>query len=295
MTAPSLRLALGPLQYYWPRQRTLEFYAEAQAWPLDTVYLGETVCSKRRELGLPDWLRLADAQADAGREVVLSALALIEAGSELSSLRRQVENGRYRIEANDMSAVQLCRERRLPFVGGPSLNVYNHRALALLVAAGMQRLVLGVEIGRDLLDELVAAAGQAGLPLPELEIIAWGRLPLSWSARCFTARAHDLGKDDCGFRCIDHPDGLPLATRDGEPFLRVNGVQVQGDALCDLAPELAELQAAGIGLLRLYPQSTGTAEVVQRFRRAIDAGLAPLRVGDNCGYWHGGAAMPGRG
>ena len=47
-----MRLALGPPQYFWPRERTLAFYREALTWPLDVVYLGETVCSKRRELRL---------------------------------------------------------------------------------------------------------------------------------------------------------------------------------------------------------------------------------------------------
>src|SRR3546814_17277457 len=79
----------------------------------------------------------------------MSSLALLEAESELGALQRLVENGRFRIEANDLSAVQLCRERGLPFVGGPTLNVYNHRALAMLIADGMQRWVPGVDMGRS--------------------------------------------------------------------------------------------------------------------------------------------------
>jgi O2-independent ubiquinone biosynthesis protein UbiV len=286
-----MRLTLGPPQYFWPRDRALAFYTEALAWPIDVVYLGETICSKRRELSLRDWLTIAEQQAGAGREVVLSSLALIEAGSELSALRRLVENGHYAIEANDMSAVQLCRERSLPFVGGPSLNIYNHRALALMVGDGMQRLVLGVEQSRELLADLSDHARGLDITLPEIEIIAWGRLPLAWSARCFTARAFDTGKDDCGFRCIEHPDGLPLATREGQTFLRINGVQVQGDEICDLAPEIPALQEAGIGLLRLYPQASGMPEVVQRFRSALDSGNIPARSGHGSGYWHGRPGM----
>ncbi|EQD67732.1 peptidase U32, partial [mine drainage metagenome] len=80
-------------------------------------------------------------------------------------------------------------------------NVYNHVALRLLCADGMQRLVLGIELGRELLQEFK----DSGEPLPEFEAIAWGRLPLAYSARCYTARALDLAKDDCGFRCIDYP------------------------------------------------------------------------------------------
>ena len=134
-----MRLTLGPLQYFWPRERVLAFYREAAGWPLDVIYLGETVCSKRRELATRDWIALAHELADGGREVVLSSLALLEAESELASLRRLVENGRCRVEANDLSAVQLLRERGLRFVGGPSLNVYNHETLRLLCEDGLER------------------------------------------------------------------------------------------------------------------------------------------------------------
>lgn len=282
-----MRLTLGPLQYFWPRARVMEFYHEASTWPVDVIYLGETVCSKRRELGTRDWIALAEELAGSGREIVLSSLALLEAESELSALTRLVGNGRFLVEANDMSAVQLLRERGLPFVGGPALNVYNHAALRLLCEDGLRRLVLGVEQGRALVEEFRAT----GEPLPELEIAAWGRLPLAYSARCFTARALDLAKDDCGFRCIEYPDGLPLASRDGTPFLTINGIQVQTGGHCDLGPDLDDLRDAGIGLLRLYPQAEGMAGMVARFRRALDSGFAPARLGTENGYWHGAAGM----
>ena len=38
-----MRLTLGPLQYFWPRQRVLDFYAAMAALPLAVIYLGETV------------------------------------------------------------------------------------------------------------------------------------------------------------------------------------------------------------------------------------------------------------
>ncbi len=282
-----MRLTLGPLQYFWPRQQVLAFYREAARWPLDVYYLGETVCSKRRELRSGDWIALAEEIADSGREVVLSTLALLEAESELSSLARLVDQDRFRIEANDLAAVQLLRERGRRFVGGPTLNVHNQVTLRLLCEDGLDRLVLGFEQGHALIDELRAAA----TPLPELEVAAWGRLPLAYSARCFTARALDLAKDDCGFRCIDYPCGMPLASRDGVPFLTLNGIQVQAGGVCDLAPEIGALRAAGVDLVRLYPQAEGMAEVVARFRCAIDSGAFMARSGEENGYWHGAEGM----
>jgi collagenase-like PrtC family protease len=288
-----MKLSLGPLQYFWPRERTLAFYREAARWPVDVVYLGETVCSKRRELGTRDWIALAEEIAGEGREVVLSSLALVEAESELNAVMRMLDHGRFLIEANDLTTVQLCRERGLPFVAGPTLNVYNHRALAMLAEDGMRRWVPGVEQGFQQLEDLLAACRDEGATPPELEVIAWGRLPLSYSARCFTARALDVAKDACGFRCIEHPDGLPLATREGEPFLRINGIQIQGEEITDLGPELPSLRALGVGVLRLYPQADGMKEVVEHFDLARRSPLPPPRLGAVNGYWLGQPGKPG--
>ena len=286
-----MKLSLGPLQYFWPREQTLAFYREAAAWPVDIVYLGETICSKRRELRLPDWLAIAQELADAGKEVVLSTLALIEAESELGALRRQVGNGTFRIEANDLSAVQVCRERRLPFVGGPTLNVYNHRALAMLMDDGLFRWVPGVEQGRTLLQELQGALEADGGTMPELETLAWGRLPLAYSARCFTARALDVPKDQCGFRCIEHPDGLPLATREDESFMTINGIQIQGTEVVDMLPLRDELAALGVGILRISPQAQGMEDVLAHFLEGLLAPEPPAPLGARNGYWDG---QPGK-
>ena len=286
-----MKLSLGPLQYFWPREQVLAFYRQTRDWPIDIIYLGETVCSKRRELRTRDWIELAEELADQGREIVLSGLALLEAESELGALRRLVRNGRFSVEANDMSAVQLCREHGVRFVGGPTLNIYNARTLQLLREDGLYRLALGVEQGRDLLRALDEQTRAAGETLPELEIIAWGRLPLSYSARCFTARALDVAKDQCEFRCIEHPDGLPLATRENQSFLTINGIQIQSHEVFDLCPELPELREAGIDILRLYPQIGDMASIVAYFDAARD-GILPLeRRGAINGYWNGGVGM----
>src|SRR3546814_7515132 len=152
-----MKLSLGPLQYFWPRKRTLAFYREAAHWPVDIVDLGETGCSKRRELRTADWIALAEEIAGSGKEVVLSTLALIEAESELGVLDRLVAHGGFRVEANDLSAVQLCRERGRSFVAGPSLNAYNHRALAMLAEDGLHRWVPCLQKGRVLTCQLTHA------------------------------------------------------------------------------------------------------------------------------------------
>ncbi len=286
-----MKLSLGPLQYFWPREKTLAFYREAAQWPVDIIYLGETVCSKRRELRTVEWLALAEELAASGKQIVLSTLALIEAEAELSVLDRQIAHGGFWIEANDLSAVQLCKEKGRAFVAGPSLNVYNHRALAMLMDDGLRRWVPGVEQGRNLIGELKDGVLGDGRTMPELEVIGWGRLPLSYSARCFTARALDVPKDQCGFRCIDYPDGMPLATREGRPFLRINGISVQGEEITDLGPELPELRSLGVDILRLYPQAEGMETIVQHFDAARHSDTPPPHIGERNGYWHGEAGM----
>lgn len=288
-----MKLSLAPLPWFWPRERTLAFYREVAGWPVDIVHLGETVCSKRRELRTRNWLALADELTAAGKEVVISALALIEAESELGALRRLVDEGRYPIEANDLSAVQLCRLAGRRFVGGPTLNVYNPRMLAMLIEDGLYRWVPGVEQGREQLAALLAGLDAEGCARPEIEYPVWGRPGLAWSARCFTARALDLAKDDCGFRCIEFPEGLPLATREGEPLLRINGVQVLGEEIIDLGPEWPELAALGVSVLRVVPGPEGTLAVIERLRVAIEASEIPERVGAPGGYWTGGPGKTG--
>jgi len=143
----NLRLAIGPIQYFWPRARVEAFYDRLAERDGLVIYLGETVCSKRRELNRDDWLALGRELRQAGHEVVVSTLSLIEAGSELGACRRWVENGEFTVEANDMSAVYYLTERKLPFVAGPGINLYNHLAVDYLRRLGMFRMVLPVELG----------------------------------------------------------------------------------------------------------------------------------------------------
>jgi collagenase-like PrtC family protease len=125
-----MKLALGPVLYYWQRDALFEFYGQVENAPVDIVYLGETVCSKRHTFRLEDWLAVAQKLAASGKQVVLSTQALIESESDLKNLRRQTENGNYLVEANDMGAVHLMSGKR--FVAGPHINTYNPQTLALL-------------------------------------------------------------------------------------------------------------------------------------------------------------------
>jgi collagenase-like PrtC family protease len=292
----TMKLALGPIPYFWTRDRVYAFYERAADWPVDIVYVGETVCPKRRDLKFEDWLALAERLSAAGKEVVLSTLVLLEAGSELGALERICGNGRYPVEANDMSAVQLLSGRG-PFVAGPHINTYNGETLALLADCGARRWVLPVELCGATLAALQAQR-PAGM---ETEVVAFGRLPLAFSARCFTARAHNLPKDQCDFRCVDYPGGVPMKTQEGELLFAMNGVQLLSAAPCNLLGAVSTLADLGVDVLRIAPQPDGTEEAVSAFRAVLggylDAAaaqemLAPFAPGGWCnGYWHGAEGM----
>lgn len=296
-----LRLSLGPLRYYWPRAAVLDFYAAVADAPVDVVYLGEAVCSRRHELRLGDWLEVAAMLADRGIEVVLSTLPLIESEADLRLTRRIVDQDRFRVEANDMGAVRLVARRRPAhgFVAGATLNVFGPRTLELLARDGAVRWMSPPELSAATVAAL-ARARPAGI---ETEVLAWGRTPLAYSARCFTARHYGLQKDQCDYRCLGLTDGLPLRTREGVPFLTLNGIETQSAAVVSLLGELPALVAAGVDVVRVNPQGRGSLEVLARFRDAIDGTLGVVEAarraeqflpGPACnGFWHGvhGAAQ----
>ncbi|MER2531809.1 MAG: U32 family peptidase [Candidatus Competibacter sp.] len=287
------KLALGPVLYYWPKEKLLDFYERMSAAPVDIVYLGETVCSKRRAFNTEEWLELAERLTAAGKEVVLSTMALLEAESELKTLRRLCENGRFTVEANDMGAVRLLSEQKAAFVLGTGINVYSSRTLRFLAGLGAKRWVMPVELSR-----MTLATIQAERPdHVETEVFVYGRLPLAYSARCFTARHYNLPKDDCQYRCLNDPEGLTLSTREGQAFLAINGIQTQSAQTCNLLPELPELRELKVDVLRISPQAERTETVVETFAACLRGECDPLGAartlnaklpyGACDGYWQG--------
>lgn len=287
-----MKLSLGPVLFYWSRNKLLDFYAEMAIQPLDIIYLGETVCSKRRAMALDDWLGLArDMRQYSGAELVLSGLALVEAASELSSLRRLCENGELKVEANDMAAVQMLAEQGCPFVAGPALNLYNAHALQELIDCGMQRWVPPVECSGQLLQDCLSQLDTLQVPRPEVELFAYGHLPLAYSARCFTARAENRPKDDCQFCCLNYAEGIPMLSQEGQPLFTLNGIQTMSAEVSNLLADYPALAASGVDVLRLSPRHEGMVQVIQRFAEVRDGAEPPLAVGGCNGYWHGQPGM----
>jgi O2-independent ubiquinone biosynthesis protein UbiV len=291
-----MKIALGPLLYYWPRNTVFRFYESIAATPVDIVYLGEAVCSRRHELRLADWLEIAGKLRQAGKEVVLSTQVLLESGSDVGTMHKIAANGEYPVEANEMGAVHRLAGS-VPFVAGPHLNLYNTPSLQWMASLGASRWVIPMEMKRDDV-AFLQQERPAGL---QTEVFAYGRMPLAFSARCFTARHSNLPKDDCRFKCMDHPDGLMLQTRESEEFLVLNGIQTQSAKVYNLVDELGDMRAIGIDVVRLSPQAHDTQKVIELFDEARRGAVSPqdalarsqaLMPGPGCnGYWHGRPGM----
>lgn len=288
-----MQYALGPVLWYWPTDTLEDFYQQAARSSADIIYLGEAVCSKRRATPYARWMALARDVASSGKQVVLSTLALLQSPSELKELQRYVENGEFLIEANDIGTVNMAAERHLPFVAGPTLNVYNADTLQLLVKEGMTRWCMPVEMSRDWLLQLLAQCETRGIRQQfEVEVMGYGHLPLALSARCFTARSENRAKDDCETCCINYPTGRRVNSQEGQQVFVLNGIQTMSGYCYNLGNDLAGMRGR-VDCVRLSPQDTSTLAEIDRFR-ANENGQAPLMVAKGCdcnGYWRKLAGM----
>ena len=293
-----MKLSLGPLLYFWSFDDIQVFYQSMLEQPVDIIYLGETVCSKRRSLNFEQWMELARnlKQQAPDTEIVLSTLSLIEAESELKTLRRYCNNGEFSVEANDMAAVHLLSEQHIPFSTGPTINIYNTRTLSLLHGQGLRRWVMPVELSRNTLKEILQELKASDLADKlETEIFSYGHMPLALSARCFTARAHNLPKDQCDLKCLEYPDGLQVKSQEEQSLFTLNGIQTMSGQRNDLLDALPEMQSMGVDIVRLSPQAMQMPEVIQAYHNALK-GKEGITAGyardENCnGYWYGEPGM----
>lgn len=258
-------LTVGPNQFFWKSEDWSKLYEDLAQAPVDRVVLGELVCSKRLPFYQDAIFPAVETLVNAGKEVLLTSLALVTLKRERKMTAELAEAG-VEVEINDLTALaDLPKDAR--FGVGPLVNVYNEGTLKWLASRGATRICLPPELPLSSVETLASAGQEVGVAV---EVWGHGRIPLAISGRCYHARLHGRMKDNCLFACEDDPDGLEVDTTDGKPFLSMNGVQTLSDSCASMAHQIEALRDAGVSALRLSPQSKGFVETCALYRQRLD-------------------------
>ena len=260
MALENFALSLGPLLFNWPPEQFRDFYFRiADEADIDTVYLGETVCTKRRAFNAPFYPKIIERLQAADKQIILSSLQLVMDTKDMASLTDTTALAdEFLVEANDLSACSQLAGK--PHALGPSINIYNETTLRYFEKEGATRVSLNAELPSDTLKILTSSASCA------LEVQVFGRLPLAISARCFHARAHRLAKNGCQYICDRDPDGLTVNTLDDQPFLAINGLQTLSYTYVNLLAEIPDLMEMGIRNFRLSPHTADMVKTANLYR-----------------------------
>lgn len=288
------QLTLAPILFHWSSVEKLDFYARiADEAPVDVVYLGEVICSKRTPFFEKHYNEVADRLKRGGKTVVFSTLAEVMLKRERNMIAGFCDLEDYEIEVNDSSALWHLSDKK--FRIGSLMNVYNEDTMTYLMGLGATHFSLPPELPRSSVAVLAEHAAHLGV---STEVQVFGRASLALSARCYHARAHGRIKDNCQFVCEEDPDGMPLVTIDKQEFLKVNGIQTLSHSYLNLLGELSDLKKFGVTHCRLVPHTLDMVAVAKIFRNALDKSvpikksaekLASLDIAApfSNGFWHG--------
>lgn len=287
-------LTLGPVLFLWEPATWRDFYYRiADEADVDTVVVGEVVCSKRSHFHDALIGKVVDRLMAGGKQVRLASLALVTLERELQASHR-LSRQRLEVEVSELSAHAAMAGK--PHAVSPLVNVYNAATAKVLAARGATSICLPPELPASSIRAIVE-----GAPDIRFEVFSFGRVPLAISARCAHARVKGNTKDNCKFVCGEDPDGLAVDTLDGQHFLALNGVQTMSSTVQCLITDVPELMSAGVSSLRLSPQVCDMARVAATFREVVGGRMDPseglLRLRDihssaefSNGFLHG---LPG--
>lgn len=280
-----MRLSIGPCLFDWSKEVLRDYYKQlAFETEADVLYIGEVVCSKRYRMEPAELLELAQELSASGKEVVLSTLGLVMSEMEQVELRQiaaLARNAALRLEVNDMAGMGVGEGQ--PMVAGPHIMVYNPETLSFLKKVGVERVVLPVELSAKIMAGIMGVEADV-----EVEVFAYGKLPLTFSARCYTARAFHLSKANCQYKCSEFADGMMVRTQDGEALLVVNGTETMSARVYNLVQDVEHLRQMGVSLLRLSPQSQNMKAVVQLWKERVTGRISGAEALARLGELNGG-------
>lgn len=174
-------LVLGPVPYLWDPAAWRDFYHRiADEADVDTVVVGETVCSKRLHFFDALLDGVVDRLVGAGKSVRLASLALVTLGRELQLSRRLAGRG-LPVEVSELSAHAAMTGQGHTM--GPLVNVYNAATARVLARGCATSICLPPELPLAAVHAIAGAVPEIGF-----EVQAFGRVPLAISARCAHAR-----------------------------------------------------------------------------------------------------------
>ena len=267
-----MKLTLGPVLYNWKPEEWRDFYFRiADEAPIDSVVVGEVVCSKRAPFIADHMPAVIERLAASGKEVVLGSLMLMSLARERNAMAELAADNSFIMEVNDLSCLGMIGDR--PHAIGPFVNIYNESTATYFASHGAKRICLPPELPMTAIRAIAGA-----LPDVTVEVFGFGRAPLAISARCYHARLNKLSKDNCKFVCEQDPDGLAVMTLDNEPFLAMNGVQTLSYACTSVINEIGDLAKAGVRSLRLSPQQCDMVAVIKLYRDVIDGKKTPAEA-----------------
>jgi collagenase-like PrtC family protease len=254
------KLTLGALLYNWSPERIRDFYFRvADEAEIDRVYYGEVVCSKRLPLYNKFTEEILTRLKNAGKEVFLSSLALVENEREIKQLKKLLDNEHgFEVEINDLSLMPSLHGYK--FAVGPYINIYNEGSACFFANAGARIITLPFELCRENI-KTICQASKA-----EIELQVFGKAPLAISARCYHARNYGLTKDSCQFICGNDEDGMQVKTINQQKFLTINGTQTQSNSYINLIQEIDDLEKIGVTSHRISPHSGHFFDVVKCFK-----------------------------
>ncbi len=288
------QLTIAPILFHWSAEQKLDFYARiADEAPVDVVYLGEVICSKRTPFFEKHYDEVAERLTRGGKKVVFSTLAEVMLKRERNMIAGFCDLEDYELEINDGSALWHLDDKS--FRVGSLMNVYNEETMAYLANIGATHFSLPPELPGTSVEILAQQARQLGVTS---EVQVFGRMSLALSARCYHARAHGRIKDNCQFVCEQDMDGMPLRTLDNEEFLSVNGIQTLSHSYLNLLGELQGMKEMGVTHFRLAPHTQDMVAVAHIFRDALDNKASVAQSGEKLaslgipapfsnGFWHG--------